>query len=255
MDFYDDIADDYAQLTGAADRCGPAARFVEELTRRFQITSAVDVACGTGLFAIELAGCGVKVVGSDVSPGMLNAAPANAAAAGIDSNLCSWVEAPMQELRDRISDRPDAIVCMGNSIPHLLTDDDLRRTFEGFGAMLAGGGVLAIHLLNYTRVLAGAERIVGITRSESKEFVRFYDFDSDAGLIDFNILEIKWADEGRCSYKLHTTPLRSYLHGELIDALDAAGFRNIKTFGDLRFNPFNPDSSDTLLLTAVIDRP
>ena len=250
MDFYDDIADSYAELTGETDRQAPAERFVKELTRRFDITSAVDAACGTGLFAIELARCGAEVVGSDISPGMLKSAPSNASAARIDTNLCTWIEAPMQELRGRISGVRDAVLCMGNSIPHLLTDDDLSGTLAGFAAMLTPGGVAAIHLLNYARVLSTRERIVGITRAGSKEFVRFYDFDGDS--VAFNILKIQWDDEGQCSHKLLTTPLRPYLHSELIDAMAVAGFGKIETFGDLHFNPFNPDSSDTLLLTAIV---
>jgi glycine/sarcosine N-methyltransferase len=249
MDFYDDIADSYGQLTGASDRQGPAGRFARELTRRFDIASAVDAACGTGLFAIELARCGVEVVGSDISPGMLKSAPSNAASATVDANLCSWVQAPMQELSQRISGARDAVVCMGNSTPHLLTDDDLNRTFAGFATLLTPRGVLAIHLLNYSRVLSQGERIVGVNRSGSKEFVRFYDFDND--FLDFNILEIHWDDEGRSSHKLHSTRLRAYLHTELTDALAAAGFGTIETYGDLQFNPFNPETSDTLLLIAT----
>ncbi|MDP6046753.1 MAG: class I SAM-dependent methyltransferase [Phycisphaerae bacterium] len=250
MDFYDQIADSYAELTGASDRKGPAGRFIKELTCRFDIASAVDAACGAGLFAIELAERGVQVVGSDISSGMLKSAVRNASVAGIDSDLCSWIQAPMQELGDRVSIRPDAIVCMGNSIPHLLTDGDMKRTVAGFATLLAAGGVVAIHLLNYARVLAGAERIVGITREGPKEFVRFYDFDSE--FISFNILEIEWGDAGRCSHKLHTTSLRPYMHSELIDALAAGGFGNIEAFGDLQFSPFDPEASDTLLLTATI---
>jgi 2-polyprenyl-3-methyl-5-hydroxy-6-metoxy-1,4-benzoquinol methylase len=253
MDFYDDIADIYAELTGAAGRRPAAERFVKELTRRFCITSAIDAACGAGLFAIELAGAGVEVVGSDISAGMLTSAPINAAAAGIDTDLCTWVQAPMQELSGRISGGRDAVLCMGNSIPHLLTDDDLSSTIAGFAALLAAGGVVAIHLLNYARVLSTGDRIVGITRSGSKEFVRFYDFAGDS--LSFNILEIQWDDDRQCSHNLHTTRLRPHLPGELIDALTAAGFENIEPFGDLQFNPFNSETSDTLLLTAITHRP
>jgi len=249
MNFFDNIADSYDELTGAADRRVAAGRFVTELTRRFDITSAVDAACGAGLFAIELARNGLEVVAGDISAGMLKEAPHNAAAAGIDTDLCTWIQAPMQELGDRISGARDAVVCMGNSIPHLLTDDDLSRTFAGFAAMLTGGGVAVIHLLNYDRVLSEKDRIVGITRAGSKEFVRFYDFDGD--LVGFNILEIQWADDGRCSHNLFTTPLRPYRRDELVDALAKAGFENIETFGDLRFNPFDSETSDTLLLTTT----
>ena len=88
MDFYDDIADSYAELTSTADRRVAAGQFVTELARRFDITSAVDAACGAGLFAIELARGSVEVVGSDISAGMLKLAPGSATAAGIDTDLC-----------------------------------------------------------------------------------------------------------------------------------------------------------------------
>ncbi|MBT3202383.1 MAG: class I SAM-dependent methyltransferase [Phycisphaerales bacterium] len=248
MNFYDNIADSYAQLTGTAARQPSAQRFVRELTQRFHITSAIDAACGTGLFAIELARCGVTVVGSDISVGMLRSAPGAAEAAGVDTKLCSWLEAPMQGLIGRVSGDRDAVLCMGNSLPHLLTDDELKSAIEGFFKLLAPGGVVAIHLLNYSRVLSAAERIVGITRHGAKEFVRFYDFNRD--MIDFNILEIDCDSEGRCSHKLSTTPLKPYLHSELCDALAAGGFGQIETFGDLQFSPFDPETSDTLLLVA-----
>ena len=73
--------------------------------------------------------------------------------------------------------------------------------------------------------------------------------------VGFNVLEIQWDDDGRSSHNLFTTQLRPYLHTELIDAMTAAGFENIETFGDLRFNPFDSATSDTLLLTATKRRP
>jgi glycine/sarcosine N-methyltransferase len=249
MDFYDQIADSYAELTGQSRRQAPAGRFIEELMRRFDIASAVDAACGAGLFAIELARREVDVIASDISSEMLKSAELNAAAAGIDTDICSWLQAPMQDLGDRISGARDAVVCMGNSLPHLLDDEDLRRTLEGFAAILTGGGVLALHLLNYAGVLGRGERIVGITRDGEREFVRFYDFGDD--LVDFNILEIKWDADGGPATKLISTPLRPYLYNELTDALAGAGFSDIQTFGDLQFSPFDPETSDTLLLTGI----
>ncbi|MCP4375984.1 MAG: class I SAM-dependent methyltransferase, partial [bacterium] len=149
MNFYDDIADSYAELTAASNRQVAACQFVKELMGRFNIASAVDTACGTGLFAIELARCGVNVVASDISEGMLKAAPANASSAGVGTDLCTWLQAPMQELDRHISPPRDAILCMGNSIPHLLTDDDLSDTLAGFAKILRPGGVVGIHLMNY----------------------------------------------------------------------------------------------------------
>ncbi|MCP4376133.1 MAG: hypothetical protein GY794_08180 [bacterium] len=103
--------------------------------------------------------------------------------------------------------------------------------------------------MNYACILSSNDRIIGITRSGSREFVRFYDFEGDC--LGFNILEIQWGDDGRCSHKLLTTQHRPYLHGDLIEALATAGFENIETYGGLQFTPFAPDSSDTILLTAT----
>jgi len=253
VDFYDALADDYEELTAAVDRQPAAGGFVEELMGRFHIASAVDAACGTGLYALELAKRGVEVVGSDISSGMLRSAARNASGAGIDDRRCSWVRAPMQELAAHVSGDRDAIVCMGNSIPHLLKDADLTSTVEGFASLLKGGGVAVIHLLNYARVLAAGERIVGITRGGSKQYVRFYDFGGE--LIDFNVLEIEWHEDGRCSHKLVTTPLRPYGPADLTGAFATGGFEDIRAFGDLQFNEFDPDTSDTLLLMATRKRP
>jgi len=253
MDFYDALADDYEALTAESDRRPAAGRFVQELTGRFHIESAVDAACGTGLYALELAKLGVRVVAADISSGMLKSAARSAVAGGIGDEVCTWVRAPMQELSSRVSGDKDAVVCMGNSIPHLLNDVDLKSTVEGFAALLKPFGVAVIHLLNYARVLAARERIVGVTRSGPKQYVRFYDFRDE--LIDFNVLDIEWRDGGRCSHKLITTPLRPYQSGDLIDALAAGGFENIRAFGDLQFNEFDAEASDTLLLAATKKRP
>jgi len=249
MDFYDDIADSYAQLTGASTRREPAARFAAELSRRFAIKSAVDAACGAGLFTIELARLGVEVVGADISSGMLESAQSNLAASGVDADICSWIHVPMQDLVGPIDGDRDAVLCMGNSIPHLLADGDLNQTLAGFAGVLKTGGAAAIHLLNYGAVMSSGQRIVGITRQGAKEFIRFYDFKDD--LIDFNILEIQWDGDRECSHRLLTTPLRPYRRDELVQALSTAGFETIEAFGDLQFNTFDPETSDTLLLVAT----
>ena len=52
--------------------------------------SILDLGCGTGRHAIELARRGFRVTGLDVSPGMLTEARRNAKAAGVD---VTWIEA------------------------------------------------------------------------------------------------------------------------------------------------------------------
>ena len=82
----------------------------------------------------------------------------------------------MQELAEKVPGPLDAALCMGNSLPHLLTDADLSAALESFRRVLRPGGLLATQVLNYARVLARGERIVGIDRHGERLYVRFYDF-------------------------------------------------------------------------------
>ena len=62
-------------------------------------------------------------------------------------------------------------------------------------------------VLNYARVLARGERIVGVNRAAGREYVRFYDF--LPGRVQFNILQIAWHGD-RCEHRLSSTMLRPF---------------------------------------------
>jgi SAM-dependent methyltransferase len=244
MDFYDELAGDYDAITGSAGRAERAQEFLKALAARFPIKSALDAACGTGLYAIQLAGMGVRSVGADISPGMLEQARRLAQQAKLN---VEWVCAPMQELAAKLPERFDAVLCMGNSIPHLLSDADLDATLAAFLQLLNPGGIVVLQLLNYARRLGRQERIVGINRRGQREFVRFYDFQGDQA--QFNILEIDWST-GQPQHRLHTTTLRLYTAEALRQALNQHGSERVELFSGLDFAPFDNQRDETVMLIA-----
>ena len=248
MDFYDEIASDYDAMTGAGQRAARAEAFLRELVSRFHIESALDAACGTGLYAIALAKMGVRVVGADISAAMIDQARKNAAQAEAQVD---WLCEPMQKLSYKVRERFDAVLCMGNSIPHLLSDKDLRAALTGFVDMLRPGGVVVVQLLNYERVLAQKERIVGINRGGGKEYVRFYDFLPDR--VRFNILEIDWA-AGQCAHRLHGTELHPYTADDLAKALMRQGCCSVGYHSGLSFEAFDPHADETVTLIGAKPR-
>ncbi len=242
--FYDGLAEEYDVLTATASRVGPARRFVRGLTESGEVSSALDVACGTGLYAIELARAGVETVGADLSAEMVAAARDRARREGVEVR---FVPAAMQDVADRVDGPFDVVVCMGNSVPHLLTDHDLELAMAGFRRLTRDGGRTIIQLLNYERILAGRERIVGVDRRGEREFVRFYDFLD--GFVRFNVLAIDLSDD-EPRWDLHETTLRPYTADDLRRALREAGFVSVDLAGDLGEEPFVPAESDTVMLTA-----
>jgi 2-polyprenyl-3-methyl-5-hydroxy-6-metoxy-1,4-benzoquinol methylase len=151
--------------------------------------SVLDAACGTGMHAIALAQRGYAAAGADLSASMVERARQNAAAAGVEAR---FEAAGFGMLRQTFGlGKFDAVLCLGNSLPHVLSPAELESTIEDFAACLRPGGLLIVQNRNFEAVMAHGERWMEpqAHREGGREwiFVRFYDFDPD-GLITFNIL-------------------------------------------------------------------
>ncbi|HAU36799.1 MAG TPA: hypothetical protein DCX07_03665 [Phycisphaerales bacterium] len=244
MGFYDEIAGSYDEIVAGAARADAARRLAAWLTKSHRVRRVLDVACGTGLHARALAERGVQVVAADASQAMLREARKQAGEAG---RHIEWLHAPMETIAQSPAGPFHAILCLGNSLPHLLTDAQLHATIRGFRALLAAGGIAVVHLLNYDRILERRERIVGVTRSGDAEYVRFYDFLREN--VRFNLLELHWR-QGRCRHKLHSMELRPYRAQRLCEAFTGAGFRPPKLYDGWQFHEFDRSVSEELVLVA-----
>ncbi|MFD3352855.1 class I SAM-dependent methyltransferase [Streptomyces fradiae] len=140
--FYDDLAADYDLLY--ADWEASVARQGTALDDR--VTRALgpgphdvlDCACGIGTQALGLAALGHRVTGTDLSP----VAAARAAREAADRGLALTAAAADMRalpLRDAAF---DVVVCADNSLPHLLTTDDVRTALAGMRRVLRPGGLL-----------------------------------------------------------------------------------------------------------------
>ncbi len=244
MGFYEEIAEQYDDMTRFHERVHKETAMLKRWSDQYGFHTALDVACGTGIHAIAMASLGIQVVGTDISEAML--AKAKAHAEEFDVRV-SWVHVSMQELHQKLHDKYQAIFCLGNSIPHLLQHSDLNATFKNFYDLLSPKGILAIQLLNYHRIFAEQNRIVGIHRQGEMEYIRFYDFQPDR--IMFNLLTIHFHG-GTCTHSLSSTPLYPYQRGELEHELSKYGFTELKCYGDMQFQSFDEQGSSNLVIVG-----
>ena len=244
MEFYNNIADVYDAITHETARRDGAVNFVDWLTSEYHVETVLDVACGAGLFTLEFARQNVRAIGIDIAEDLLNLAREKAVAENLD---IQWFNEPMQKSADVINAPVDAIVCMGNSLPHLLEDSDLDATLNEFDRLLKPGAPLVLHMLNYSKVLKNKERMVGVTKKNDVEFVRFYDFLDK--LLRFNLLEIDWSHTPALT-ELCSTTLRPWTVDETIEALSRHHFAEFETFGNLNRGHFDQEESEVLVLVA-----
>ena len=119
------------------------AEYYRALLRRagVEANSLVDAGCGTGLMTVELARAGARVVGVDVSEGMLRAAAERLRREGVRAMLA-------HEDMCRLSvPRPvDAVICACDGVNYLLSAERTRAFFRAARAAIRPGGALAFDI-------------------------------------------------------------------------------------------------------------
>ncbi len=154
--FYDDIAEYYdliyADWESSMDRHGAAISAMLEKPESLRSRSdfrILDASAGIGTQALPLAALGYDVVARDLSSGAITRLSREAEARGL---IIDAKAADMRTVGDSVDGLFDAVIAFDNSIPHLLSDDEIAATFLGFSRLLNPGGSLLISVRDYDHV-------------------------------------------------------------------------------------------------------
>lgn len=114
------------------------ARYIQKILLNENISSGlvVDLACGTGSIALELAGMGYDLIGVDRSPEMLDQAR-NKFDAAAKNALFICQDMSKLDLYGTV----DAVVCCLDSINHLTKGQTVAETFNAVSLFLNPGGL------------------------------------------------------------------------------------------------------------------
>ena len=212
----------------------------------------MDTACGTGHHAIALANIGFQMFGSDLYPEMVSLADANAKAAGEKVTFRTAGFGSINETF-RQPGEFDAVLCLGNSLPHVASEQDLKKALQDFNELLRPRGLLLLQMRNFDLVMEEKKRWMepqtGKEGAKKWLFFLFYDFEAD-GKIQFNILSLHRKPNTPSHTQLTSTILLPIYSEELKAELGSLGFRNIKLYGNLAGEPFAVDSSGDMVLIA-----
>jgi len=251
LDFYDQLAAVFDAMTDWEARLEYEGPFLRQLFEAHGVESVLDAACGTGGHALAFTRWGLEATGCDQSPAMIKLARAKAGAENLD---VSFFVAGLSDLAAHAAPRFDAVVCLGNSLPHLLTDDELDAGQAGLTSALRPGGLLVLHNLNYDKRWREQPRFFAVNSSyvKGREVLvwRFADYHVDAQRITFHIAVFE-KGESDWSVKVISTPQRPLFRAGLERRLSEAGMTHITAYGNLAGEPFDPDESPDLVITAT----
>lgn len=243
-EFYNDISGAYDLLIKWDQRLERERPFFEKSFRENSVKAVLDTAAGTGMHAAAFHDWGFKVTAADISDRMLETAAKNA-----DKRDIRFVRAGFSE-SDGIGEF-DAVTCLGNSLPHVLTDDELEASLASMYGALKPGGILVIHNNNYDRILSTKERFMPLSSAAAGQdeylFVRFFDFHEE--YLTFNIITLAKI-RGEWSRHVSSTKHNPMTRGYLVEKLKECGFTNISEYGGFPDVPFDKSESDNLIIIA-----
>jgi SAM-dependent methyltransferase len=158
--FYDELAElfhlVYEDWERSVERQGEAlAGIVRERWR--PAVRVLDAACGIGTQALGLAARGFEVVASDLSAGAVARARREAEKRGL---AIRFATADLRTLTAVHWPAFDVVLACDNSLPHLLTDDEILAALREMRALLRPGGGCLVSVRDYDAVERAGSRMV-----------------------------------------------------------------------------------------------
>lgn len=164
---------------------------------------AIDLGCGPGYQSLALCELGFdSIVGWDTSRALLDELKARG------SGFPIWTECA--DLRDFATgvehDSIDVIVCMGDSLTHLESRDDVSRLFSDAYDVLRPTGRMVLTFRDLSQETTGLDRFIPIRADDQRIMVCVLDFEADRVTVT-DLIHVR-TDTGWTLYKSSYPKLR-----------------------------------------------
>jgi SAM-dependent methyltransferase len=149
----------------------------------------------------------------------------------------------------RFSEGFDLITCLGDTVAHVKSGQDLRKLFQEVYKSLNPGGLFVIQARNYDFITKHHARFTPPTGSrngtEETLFFRLLDFNPKT--LNLSIAKFRW-HENRWESSVYTTEIHPYPKKELESALKSVGFAKLDSYRNYNFEDYDPNGSDIILI-------
>jgi ubiquinone/menaquinone biosynthesis C-methylase UbiE len=226
MDFYTSITEYYNYIFPLNKT---QVEFVRNSFKETRNLSLLDIGFGTGNLTLELSKIFKEVTGIDLDKTMLSKAEKNISESV--RNL-KFMNLDMLKIDATFGDNTfDVIVCFGNTLVHLDSEEYILDFFIKTRRVLSDGGKLLFQIINYDRIIDKGINGLPTIENEIIKFERNYTYHKERNVIDFEtILTIK-ENTRQISNKIELYPIRK---SQIAKLLFKAGFTDIRYFGNFK---------------------
>jgi ubiquinone/menaquinone biosynthesis C-methylase UbiE len=202
----------------------------------------LDVGCATGDLAFALTHFGFPTWAFDFDEQMVQIAQKTKSE---EAMFPVFEQLDMRQTGERFPEAYfDTIICFGNTLVHLLGDNDIRQFLLSAFKVLSPEGKLTIQILNYQYILENQVKSLPLIDNEHIRFERNYEFGNEPDLIDFNT---KLTVKSTGQELINSTKLNAIRQDKLQKLLEEAGFSAIEFFGSFNREPLTATSLSLVL--------
>jgi SAM-dependent methyltransferase len=198
--------------------------------------SVLDVACGIGTQSLGLAARGYEVTGSDISPGAVERARGEAFRRGL---AIAFSVADMRAAHQHHGREFDVVLCADNSLPHLLSDEEIAAAFREFFLCTKPGGLTIVSVRDYDALERGGVQVkpYGVRYDGAARFVLFQVWEWRGPLYDLSFYVVRDDGGSECSTQVVRTTYYAVSIPALIRLMEAAGFVAVRRIDGVFFQP------------------
>jgi SAM-dependent methyltransferase len=230
----------YVKVCGDAEK--RSSREVESIIRMLNLkpkAKILDLCCGYGRHAIELAERGFRVTGYDLSDLFLRKAKETSKALGVK---VQFKKGDMRRLP--FEGHFDAVVNMFTSFGYFDKESDDLKALKGVCKALKSKGLFLLDLKNREQLIRGFQRR---RWHPEKDFIMLEDN-------FFDLFTSRWESTrtllfGDGKKKEYSFSLRLYSFAEILNLLKRAGFLLESVYGDFDFGQYSLDSPRMILIS------
>jgi SAM-dependent methyltransferase len=198
--------------------------------------SILDAACGIGTQALGLAALGHSVTASDVSAGAVERAKCEAHKRSLD---VAFSVADMRQVHDHHRRQFDVVIACDNSLPHLLTDDDLLAALRQLFACARPGGGCLITVRDYDREEKAGIQVkpYGVRVEGDKRYLVWQVWEFHGPIYDLAMYFVEDRGGPTCETRVFRSQYYAVGIDRLLELMRQAGFERVERVDGRFYQP------------------
>ena len=147
---------------------------------------AIDLGCGNGIQSIALAKLGFNVIAIDFNQQLLSELHKR-----IDNLPITIHKTNILNFEDNTKDQVELICCMGDTISHLSSIDEIQKIIKTIYSNLNDSGKVVLSFRDYSVALNGDNRFIPVKSDDHKILTCFLEYSDDK----VNVTDLLYVNE------------------------------------------------------------